>query len=109
MAVLRAANTSLGVALLAELAERAAHSARARLGHRDRRDPSPDEGRRAVGHGADAGRGGGARPESTAESRARPRRHRPQARDPARSALLRFAAAPSRATTTCCSSGPTSG
>ena len=41
IAVLRAANTSLGVALLADLVERAARVLGPRMGHRDRRDPPP--------------------------------------------------------------------
>ena len=39
--VLRAANTSLGIAVLSDLVERAAAHARHRLGHRDRRDAPP--------------------------------------------------------------------
>ena len=82
IAVLRAANTSLGVALLADLVERAARVLGpdwdieiVEMHHRD-------EGRRAVGHRAAARRSGGARARHGAERRARPRRHRPQAREP---------------------------
>ena len=60
--MLQAANTSLGVALLADLVERAAAVLGAELGHRDPGRPPPHEGRRAVGHRAGARRGGGARP-----------------------------------------------
>ena len=57
-------------------------AARDRLGHRDRRDASPDEGRRAVGHRAAAGRSGGrrARHRPRRAQRARARRHHRRAR-----------------------------
>ncbi len=53
--MLRAANTSLGVALLADLVERAARVLGPELGHRNRRGASPQEGRCAVRHRAALG------------------------------------------------------
>ena len=63
--IVRSGNMSLGVNLLARLVARSGARARRRLRHRDRRDASPDEGRRAFGHGADARRGGGQGPRAS--------------------------------------------
>ena len=82
-----------------DLVERAAARARARLGHRDRRDASPQQGRRAVGHRADARPVGGQGRGKTLPERGRDR-HRPHARSRARSASPRCAAARSPATMT---------
>ena len=109
VAVLRAANTSLGVALLSDLVERAARVLGPGLGHRNRRNAPPPQGRRAVGHRACAGRSRGARP--------RQRRSRPSAAATApassarkaRSASPRCAAARSPAIMTSSSPAPRSG
>ncbi len=61
VAVLRASNTSLGVALLEELVERAARGAGLAVGYRGAGNASSPEARRAVRHGAQPGRGGSAR------------------------------------------------
>ena len=101
VAVLRAANTSLGVALARRPGRARGARARPRLGYRDRRGAPSPQGRRAVGHRASRSakrraRGRGGEPPRGA----RPRRHRPQAREPARSAMPRCAAARSPATMT---------
>ena len=56
--IVRSGNMSLGVNLLAALTRARRGRARRRFRHRNRRDASPHEGRRAVGHGADARRSG---------------------------------------------------
>ena len=91
--VLQTGNTSLGVTLLAHLVREAAARLGAGLGHRDRRDAPPDEGRRAVAaprccsaRRRREGRGDRAR----GEQRARPRRHHRRARAKARSASPRL-------------------
>ena len=75
--------------------------ARARLRHRDRRDAPPREGRRALGHRADARRGGGGRAagQPRRRRRARPRRRDRRAGRRARSASPACAAATSSAST----------
>jgi 4-hydroxy-tetrahydrodipicolinate reductase len=72
--VLRAANTSLGVALARRPGRAGGARARPRLGHRDRRDAPPDEGRRAVRHRAALGEAaarGAAASDSTGSERGR--------------------------------------
>ena len=71
VAVLRAPNTSLGVTVLAELVRAGGRFAWARMGHRDRRNPSQAEGRRAVGHRAAARPCRSPRPRSGIRSRNR--------------------------------------
>ena len=101
--IVRSGNMSLGVNLLAALVRKTVAATLGRgLRHRDRRDASPHEGRRAVRHRADAGRSGGAR--AAASSCANVRCVRATA-TPARaatatSASRRCAAAPSSAITT---------
>ena len=98
--IVKSGNYSLGINVLAGLVRQAA-AALPRLRHRDRRDAPQQEGRCALGHGADAGRGGGRGPRRRPwhPFGARPRRpyRRPRSRAP--SALPRCAAAPSSATT----------
>ncbi|MFO1401214.1 MAG: hypothetical protein U1F30_08375 [Steroidobacteraceae bacterium] len=65
-ALLIASNTSIGVAVLAELVRRAAAALPGPLRHRDRRGAPPPQDRRALGHRADAGRGGGGRTRTAA-------------------------------------------
>ena len=99
--ILKAPNTSLGVALLADLTERAARI----LGpeawdieiveaHHNKKADAPSGTALHLGASADRGRGG----ELT--SRARARRHRPEAPARRHRLLLRSAAARSRATMT---------
>ena len=71
--IVRSGNMSLGVNLLAGARAARGEGARRGVRHRDRRDASPHEGRRAFRHGADARRGGGGR------ARHRPRRRMPSA------------------------------
>ncbi len=71
--IVRAGNMSVGVNLLTVLARRVGGDAGAGVRHRDRRDASPPQGRRALGHRADAGRGGGG------GAAGQPRRRRPNA------------------------------
>ena len=85
--------------------------ARPRLRHRDRRDAPPQQGRRPLGHGADARRGGGGRAagQPRRRRRARPRRDHRRARPRARSASPACAAATSSASTRSSSPAPASG
>ena len=71
--VVKSGNMSLGVNLLAALVKRAAQALDEDVRHRDRRDASQQEGRRAVRHRAAARRGGGG------GARHRPRRRAPRA------------------------------
>ena len=66
--IVRAGNMSLGVNLLVAADAQGRRGARRRLGHRDRRGASPHEGRCALGHRADAGRGGGRRAAASASA-----------------------------------------
>ena len=87
--IVKSGNMSLGVNLLAALVKKRQGSAQLR--RRDRRDASPHESGRALGHGADSGRGrgGGARHRARRPRRARPRRPH----GPARAHRFRSAAA----------------
>ena len=57
--IVRSGNMSIGVNLLAALTRRAASALGQGFRHRDRRDASSHEGRRALRHGAPAWRSGG--------------------------------------------------
>ena len=57
--IVRAGNMSLGVNLLVQLDPQGRRPRWTKLRHRDRRGASQAQGRRAVGHRADAGRGRG--------------------------------------------------
>ena len=59
--IMKSGNMSLGVNLLAALTQQVAAGARRGVRHRDRRDASQQEDRRAVRHRAAVRRGGGAR------------------------------------------------
>ena len=108
VAVLRAANTSLSVALLAELVERAAQVLGpewdveiAETHHRMKAD-APSGTALMLGEAAARGRGTALNAERGRDGTGLKRAH------PARSASRRCAAGPSPATTTCCSSATTS-
>ena len=99
--VVKSGNMSLGVNLLAALVKRVAQSLDDRLRHRNPRDASQGQDRRALGHGADARRGRRRRPRRRP---ARCIRRAAATASPARagraiSALRRCAAAPSPAIT----------
>ncbi len=73
--IVKSGNMSLGVNLLAVLVEQAARALRARrFRHRDSRNASPPQGRRALRHGAAARPGGGRRPRHRARRAQRARR-----------------------------------